>query len=222
MALPSSGLALQGPLYRAFFAFTLFVAWGCQTQAGAHAPTPAPPLQSDPAQSRISLLPKAPKAQTQAQARDDVVSLRVPFGRDAALRVMEAYFAAIASESNTELAGLLTEDATITYGPQGVPGSALVGWVRRFAQLEYRGLDAKALYRRAELELYSAEDASALAEQRGFAFQPSGDQLLVRVPLILPSLNVKGRFGNEVQMLLEPSDGTLRIRRVFEPGFAMQ
>jgi hypothetical protein len=160
----------------------------------------------------------APDATPVGNVSDPILTLRTPYSRAQAVDVLDRYFAAIARESNTELAELPTEDATMQYGPQTSAGLALVAWVRRFAQRDYVGVHAASIYDAEGPDLRSARDLAERAHLAGVAFVPEGAELSLRVPL---SANAgKNRFGQELQLLLVPSERGLLIRKIMETGYA--
>lgn len=155
-----------------------------------------------------------------ADTTDPVVSLRTPHSRAQVAELLDAYFEAIALESNTRLSELLTHDATLHFTPQQPGNSALVGWVRRFSQYDYQTAYPSSLYDPTTMELYTAADVSALQLERDLAFVPERDQLLLRVRLTPGTLS--NRFGDELQLLIAPEADALYIRRIYERGFVAQ
>jgi hypothetical protein len=151
---------------------------------------------------------------------DPVLSLRTPFTRAEVTRLLDRYFEAISRESNADLSLVLTDDATLHFGLQQPGSSALVGWVRRFAQHDYATAHPEGLFDRRSLDVYTAADARALAPRGELAFVPEADQLLARVRLTAGALSK--RFGDEMQVVITPLGDELRIRRIYERGFVAQ
>jgi hypothetical protein len=160
----------------------------------------------------------APQAQVVADVSQPVVTLRTPYSRAEAIEVLDDYFAAIGRESNTDLAALLTEDATMRYGLGSAGGLALVAWVRRFAQRDYLTPSPSSVYDPDGLELHAARDLDQRLPGDGMAFTPEASELLLRVPLTPTA--ARSRFGNELQLLLVPGERGLVIRKIFERGYA--
>lgn len=162
---------------------------------------------------------RAPQPRLVADSGDGVVSLRTPVSRGQAIAVVVRFFDAVTSESNTRLAELFRDDATIRYDTTPALSQALMAWVRRFGQMDYRALRAATLYREADIEVYSSQDVPALAHQRPFALTPVDDQLLVRFPVSASAASNQARFGHEMQFLLDPTEDGLFISAIFEDGY---
>jgi hypothetical protein len=149
---------------------------------------------------------------------EPVVSLRTPFSRAEVAGLLDRYFEAIALESNTRLSELLADDATLHFSLQKPGSSALVSWVRRFAQYDYRTVHPESMYDPNEVEIYTAADVAAFGRPHDLAFVPEGDQLLARIRLTPGTLS--NRFGDEMQLLLSSVGDELVIRRIYERGFS--
>lgn len=155
-----------------------------------------------------------------AQGAGDVVSLRAPFSRSDATALLRRYFEAIAKESNIELSQVLTDNATIRYEGQAAGSSALVAWVRRFAQLEYDNLHPESMFDEGDLELYSRAELGPFSKRKRFALSPEGEQVLLVIPLSPWASSAKMRFGTELQLLLDPDVDGARIATIFERGYS--
>jgi hypothetical protein len=186
----------------------------CASPQGAKAPGET---SLEPRAAIFTEPQRAPEPTWVAHTGSPVVSLRTPFSRGEVVQLLEAYFQAVALESNTRLSELLTEDATLHFSLQKPGGSALVGWVRRFAQYDYQTADPRGLYDPSAVELYTPADVAAFQDASGLAFLPEGDQMLARVQLTPAGRS--NRFGDELQLLITPQQDALLIRRIYERGF---
>ncbi len=141
--------------------------------------------------------------------------LRGPRSRESVRAVVRRFFTAVAAESHLELAELFTENAVVQY-PNSNTSSALVSWVRRFATLDYQGLQGDLLYAERHLEIFEYADFQRLRAERDFKVTPEPQEIVVVTPILLSSQEKHRLFGSQLQLLLRPAEDGWAIRSLYE------
>jgi hypothetical protein len=145
----------------------------------------------------------------------EVAVLRAPADVALARELVSRFFRAVVEESPEDLDDLLTEGATTTLGQGRQP--ALDSWRARLVRLDYRSLEHSLIYRESEVETYR-EVAGVAPHPRGapLPVTVTGDDLLLRVPILTPRAGRKRLFGDEVWFLLKPGPNGYRIAELVE------
>lgn len=203
------GAHSRGPLMALTFGISLVVA--C-------APRPTHSDVSPPTEHRQ--LPSAAKAldpgfELPSGGRtphddDSIVILETPRGHSGVRAVLTAFFSAISRESGPDLAKTLTGNA-MSHFPNGRSTAALTGWMRRFAQDDYRVVAQQRLPGPGPIETYTAGQVKRLSSLRDFHLLPEDDELLAVVQVdSVPLLGVSMLF------VLRPSGDGYEIRAMYE------
>jgi hypothetical protein len=146
-----------------------------------------------------------------------VVLLASPPANDPARLVVQDFFEAVRRESVSELAALLSEEATISSGPGSAPEPASKVWAARFKRLDYSFSGAKQPYRSDELGLFTPDELQRLYPARRFELAPeSGELLAVVTTRDRRKLKGQRHFGRRLEFVLGPTPSGLRIVRMFE------
>jgi hypothetical protein len=143
-------------------------------------------------------------------ASGGVLVLRVPLGRDAVADLVRLFVDAWQRESIDTLIGLLTPDA----GPIDARGrgsrSLVEGWRQRLRAHGYARLAGVEIVRPDRIERWEPDELGvAGAPARPADMRPG--ELLVRVPVEVPSVSGERLFGDQIVMIVRPEDGSLKI-----------
>jgi hypothetical protein len=179
------------------------------------APEPAPGTQKDPRRpAGVALDPRLalPPGRPTSTASDGLAVLLAPVDPTPALRVVDAYFAALASESTEELERWLDRGAEHRVAPRARAEPALAALRRRFERLDYTVIAAELPYRPSEREVTTARGAVAAGEPPP-PLVPTGDDVVVRVPIVS---RVGSLFGSEVLLLLRRRGASYKIGEILE------
>jgi len=131
-----------------------------------------------------------------------------------ALRVVDAYFGAIAAESLEDLESVLDAGAEMRQAPKTRAEPVLAALRRRFERLDYGVLAAESPYRPSDREVTTARSPqSASGEAPGLPVLPRGDDVVVRVPIVT---GVGSLLGSEVVLLLRRRGSTYKIGEIYE------
>jgi hypothetical protein len=172
-------------------------------------PRRAPGVAVDPA-------PELPAAAWSASAEQGLVVLKAPVPTDAAREVVREFFRAAVDESPERIEQLIADPAFVQSGAQASRQSLRTFWRARLVRLDYGSLAGQLVYRENDLEIYRAEDAARLSGVRALPFNVSGEDVLVRVPVILPKVGRTKLFGDEILFLLRPQADSYKIKEVVE------
>lgn len=141
--------------------------------------------------------------------------LQGPRSRESVRAVVRRFFEAVTSESHLDLAELLTENAIVQY-PNSNTSSALVSWVRRFATLDYQGLQGDLIVAERHLEIFERTDFERLRAERDFKVTPETGEIVVVTPVLVSNQDKHRLFGSQIQFLLSPAGEAWRIRSMYE------
>jgi hypothetical protein len=185
----------------------------------------AAPARRKPDGVAIDPISAPPAARDHAEAADGLVTLRAPLGVDRAVAAVEELFRKIVVEDGDGLESLFTPNAlqVSSASPSAGPGQtpkAVLFWQGRFRKLDYTRLGGEIVYREAELQIFRAEDAVDVPPHP--AIRPevlaalSGDEVIVRVPILTPRVGADRLFGDELVLWLRRDGDRYRISRVLE------
>jgi len=150
---------------------------------------------------KFDLAAAQPPALDRAPRGASVAVLSTPRDLAALERLVQAFFLAVSRESSVELSALVREDAT-TASANDPQSPALLIWARRFAALDYSGLDAALITRPSALKIYAAEDITRLGRPPTLRLKPSNEfERLLTIP-INSSSELSKLFGPEIQLLV--------------------
>jgi hypothetical protein len=186
------------------------IAFGCSAQTST-GPAQSPKLAPDAdgqrlgaqgvAAPKVDLAAAQPPALERAQRGASVAVLSTPRDPAALEHLVQAFFRAVSRESSAELSALVREDAT-TSSASDPQSPALLTWNRRFAALDYSGLDAALIARHSALKVYAAEDVARLGRPPTLRLKPSNDfERLLTIP-VNSSSELSKLFGPEIQLLV--------------------
>jgi len=188
-------------------------------------PDAASPPRRKPDGVAIDLISAPPPARDRAEAADGLVTLRTPLGVDRAVAAVEELFRKIVVEDGDGLESLFTRDALqlSTAAPTAGPGQtpqALNFWQARFRKLDYTRLAGELVYREAELQIFRAEDAVDAPPHPAIRADVlaglTGNDVVVRVPILTPRVGADRLFGEELVLWLRRDGDRYRISRVLE------
>ncbi len=217
----------------AAWAAWLLVAWvaGCGSSAAVF-PTAGelPDEERRPDGVAVDRLGRAPAAQDRATTDDGVVSLRAPLGLDVAHRAIRQFFSAVARESTAALAETLRSGAMVQDTRPGRPGQAastelrpvLGWWQERFRKVDYGLLVGRSAYREADIQTYRAAQLDALPASLRHSLRHvpepfRGTDLLLRVPILTPTVGAERLLGREMAFWLRPQGDRFVIYHIAEP-----
>ncbi|HEY3235730.1 MAG TPA: hypothetical protein VGJ84_13520 [Polyangiaceae bacterium] len=148
----------------------------------------------------VSELPDpAPRASSQER----LAVLRAPFDMRAARAVVRAFFQAVAAESPERLDQVVSGAAWVYRSQRSERQLARAFWRLRFGTLDYESLRGHLPYRESEVQTYRADDVERLGAARQSIVTPTGEDVMVRVPVAGPSPGQPRLFGDEIVFLLE-------------------
>lgn len=172
-------------------------------------------IAAPPRPAALDRVPALPEPVSEVPPGQSLAVLTPAAGHASALALVRTLFDAIAHESITELADVFSPDALATL-PAGSNLAALGYWTRRFAVLDYRGLEADLLAPPEAISVFDAADAQRLRHQRDLKLQPDGvDELLVVVPVRSTS-TTRSLFGPELQLVVTRAPEGTFIRQMYE------
>lgn len=193
---------------------------------GCGAASPTSPARTTPAADEderhapgvvVDPTSRLPAARPKAATDEAVAVLQAPPDPAVALEVVERFFAAVTRESLDDIGALLAENAASSGGPGGGRYPALALWNARLARLDYTAAADRSIYREAEIELY--REVGGVPPQRQGSPLPlavTGDDLLLRVPIVTPRAGGSQLFGDELWFLLKPAPNGYTISEVAE------
>lgn len=187
-----------------------------------------PPAEDEGAPRRrpdgvaIDPISAPPPPRDRAETADALVTLRAPLGVDRALFTVQELFRKIVVEDSEGLEALFTRDAlaVTTLAPgagSGQTPSAMNFWRGRFHKLDYTKLAGEVIYRDAEVTVYRADDTVDAPPHP--AVRPEalgGNDVVVRVPILVPRIGADRLFGDEMIVWLRRDGDRYRIYRIFE------
>jgi hypothetical protein len=163
-----------------------------------------------------------PPPRDHAEAADGLVTLRTPLGVDRAIATVADFFHKIVLADGEGLDALFTRDAlaVTSLAPGGGGGQtppAIQLWQARFRKLDYRRLAGELVYREPELDIYRADDAREALFPAAIRPDQLGDNdVVVRVPILLPHVGADRLFGDEMILWLRRDGDRYRIYRILE------
>jgi hypothetical protein len=133
-------------------------------------------------------------------------------------------------EDEDLVARLLDEEAFTRTSTGGARSPARSSWITRMSRLDYRALGGRQLFRAADVELFRGSPSlgarpgvapngavgSGLSAPRGLPLEPTGEDVVLRVPLRVTRAGAERLFADELWFLLAPSGGGYRIREIVE------
>ena len=157
-----------------------------------------------------------------------MVTLRTPLGNEAARAAVRAFFHAVAQEDLNALGAVVAPGAVIQELPQGASAGssrtreALNFWGQRFRQKDYGALGSQLVYRETDIETIRAADVDALPAvvRRGpgpGAGRMAESDLVLRVPVLTPSVRSERLLGSEVYFWLRRTGDRYVISYIAEP-----
>jgi hypothetical protein len=115
---------------------------------------------------------------------------------------VEAFFAAVVTESAQGLEKLVDPAARSRTSTKARPDPALSWWRRRFDVLDYTPLASEVFFFPSAIEIHTARDVSTGASVRGLPVVPRSEEVLVRVPIV--GQYAAKLMGDEIVFLLKP------------------
>jgi len=142
--------------------------------------------------------------------------LQTPTDTALGLEIVRRFFRAVVEESPDDLDAVLADDARASLnGNDLLPASS--SWRARLARLDYRSLEHRTIYRPSEIETYRQVGATPPLRHAGPLPRPiTGNQLLLRVPIVAPRSGPTRLFGDEMWFLLKPGPNGYRIAELIE------
>ncbi|APR78946.1 Hypothetical protein A7982_04293 [Minicystis rosea] len=162
-----------------------------------------------------------PPARDRADVAEGLVTLRTPLGIDRALSTVQELFRKIVQEDGEGLEPLFTRDAlaVTSLAPSGAGQTpqAILFWHGRFRKLDYTRLAGELVYRDAEITFFRAEDALDAPPHPAIrADALNGNDVVVRVPIVMARVGADRLFGDEMILWLRRDGDRYRIYRIFE------
>jgi hypothetical protein len=194
---------------------------GCAASEGL-GPTSAEKARRRPDGVAIDPISAPPAARDRAKVADGLVTLRTPLGADRAVATVEELFRKIVIEDGPGLEPLFTRDAVAVTGqsPNGGPGqspSAVLFWQGRFGRLDYTKLAGEPIYRKAEVQVFRADDDPETIPHPAVHPEALGDgDVVVRVPILTTRIGAERLFGDEMVLWMRRDGDTYRIYRALE------
>jgi hypothetical protein len=194
---------------------------GCSASLGE----PVASARRRPDGVAIDPISAPPAARDRAEVADGLVTLRTPLGVDRAVAAVEELFRKIVVEDGDGLESLFTRDALQVSSASPAAGAgqtpqALLFWQGRFRKLDYTRLAGELVYRDAELQFFRAEDAVDVpphpALRADVLAALSGNEVVVRVPILIPRAGADRLFGDELILWLRRDGDRYRISRILE------
>jgi hypothetical protein len=147
---------------------------------------------------------------------DEVAVLQTPTDTALGLEIVRRFFRAVVEESPGDLDSVLADDARASLnGNDLLPASS--SWRARLARLDYQSLDNHVIYRPSEIETYRQVGAAPPLRHAGpLPRTITGNQLLLRVPIVAPRSGPTRLFGDEMWFLLKPGPNGYRIAELIE------
>jgi hypothetical protein len=168
----------------------------------------------------IDLMSGEPPARDHADAREALVTLRAPLGKDRAILVVRELFEKVALEDGEGLEALFTRDAIAVTATNAGPGQlpAATNWLRtRFNKLDYTRLAGETIFREADLGIYSAEDALEAPPHPAIRREALGEgDVVIRAPIVTSRVGADRLLGDEVILWLRREADRYRIYRIYE------
>lgn len=207
--------------------------WGCAAAQPATFETASrlPDEERHPDGVAVDLPNARPETRSSATTGDAVVALRTPLGVDAARRTVRAFFDAVLREDLTALTARLVPGAQVEdlHPSTGVAKAkptkrqeARSLWNQRFRKLAYEALESRVVYREADVETFRAGELDRQPPSMATLTEdarPSltNDDLLLRVPIITPTVGSERLFGDEIFFWLRRHGDRYVIYHLAEP-----
>lgn len=163
--------------------------------------------------------------QRSSRAAEGVVLLRTPPEDRVVLKVVTNFLEAVTREDVEAARGLLSSDCHQLDPERGSRENAINAWARRFARLDYTQLESLQFYDADEFRLLRNEDFAAewpaqlgdlAANGLPASERTEASDVLVVVPLSLPSGRQGRLLGPTLTFLLRRGDGGFSIHRIVE------
>ena len=210
---PRSNRSRSPNLVLGVLALALSIGVGCtKRQSGVTATSlpeerQAPGVIVDP----VFRLPPTSPEQTTDQ---NVMVLRAPVDSSRALELVQDFFQAVVEESFTDLEATLSDKAWVTLGRNSDRHSAHNSWRARLLRLDYKALGHQVVFRLGEIETYRRVEGNHPSSP--LPLTVTGDDLLLRVPIVTPRTGSVRLFGDEVWFLLKPDSNGYKIAELVE------
>lgn len=210
------------------------LATGCAQPGPPVFPTASrlPDRERQPDAVAIDLPSRPPPASDDAASDEAVVALRAPLGVDEARATVRSFFQAIVEEDVASLTPLLVPGARVldldpTTGSRAATRrsrtqDARSWWSQRFRKHGYDQLEARVVYREADVETYRYEELGSLPPTVADAASALGpavaaSDLVLRVPIVTTTIRSERLLGDELFFWLRREGDRYRILHLAEP-----
>lgn len=178
-------------------------------------PSPGGPARRTPPAIRVDPTLELPRAKLEGDTDESVLTLRAPQPDAFLTQLVADVFAAITAESNQDLGALLTSNSIARF-PGDVVTSARASWSRRFTNSDFTSLHPTRIYRPRSLFIYRGNHLANVGNRHTIEVEARSTDFVVVVPIHGQSAAGKRLFGSEIQLLVRPDNGQLRVAEFYE------
>jgi len=197
----------------------------CATSNTKTLPEPAfTSLNPKPAGVVVDPLPAPLQPTTVASTSEHaIIALTAPLPWHEAVRVLEAFVAAVLREEEPTLRALLEPEATWYNSATGPAGAtrALPLWRERFRRFDYTSLSVVTLYAVNEVKIDTSDPQRSVHPATSLPLMPASDDRWVRITILASRVGPDRLWGDRLSLRLHPAGSTFRIRAIEEENFSM-